>query len=60
MEGKDQTALLSLDSLSLLEEVTSQGVTPVESRLITEGTIELDIEQRRSISQCRLKKMKGP
>ena len=47
MEGKDQTALLSLDSLSLLEEVTSQGVTPVESRLITEGTIELDIEPER-------------
>lgn len=44
MEGKDQTALLSLDSLTLLEEVASQGVTPVESRLITEGTIEVDIE----------------
>lgn len=44
MEGKDQTALLSLDSLALLEEVTSRGVTPVESRLITEGTIEVDIE----------------
>lgn len=44
MEGKDQTALLSLDSLALLEEFTSQGVTPVESRLITEGTVEVNIE----------------
>ena len=44
MEGKDQTALLSLDSLAQLEEVTSQGVTPVESRLITEGTIEVIVE----------------
>ena len=44
MEGKDQTALLSLDSLAQLEEVTSQGVTPVESRLITEGTIEVNVE----------------
>ena len=44
MEGKDQTALLSLDSLALLEEVNSQGVTPVESRLITQGAIEVDVE----------------
>ena len=44
MEGKDHTALLSLDSLAQLEEVTSQGVTPVESRLITEGTIEVNVE----------------
>lgn len=44
MEGKDQTALLPLDSLAQLEEVTSQGVTPVESRLMTEGTIEVDVE----------------
>ena len=44
MEGKDQTAFLSLDSLAQLEEVTSQGVTPVESRLITEGTIEVNVE----------------
>ena len=44
MEGKDQTAFLSLDSLALLEEVSSQGVTPVESRLITEGTIEVNVE----------------
>ena len=44
MEGKDQTALLPLDSLAQLEEVTSQGVTPVESRLMTEGTIEVNVE----------------
>ena len=44
MEGKDQTALLSLDSLAQLEEVISQGVTPVESRLITEGRIEVNVE----------------
>lgn len=44
MEGKDQRIIRSLDSLSLLNEFTSQGFTPVESRLITEGTIELDIE----------------
>lgn len=44
MEGKDQRIIRSLDSLSLLNEFTSQSLTPVESRLITEGTIELDFE----------------
>jgi len=47
MEGKDQTAILSLDSLAQLKEFTAEPMTPVESRLITKGTIELDIEPER-------------
>lgn len=44
MEGKDQTSPYSLDSLAQLKEFTSQNITPVESRLITEGTIEVNVE----------------
>ena len=44
MEGKDQTSPYSLDSLAQLKEFTSQNITPVESRLMTEGTIEVDVE----------------
>jgi len=44
MEGKDQSSHLSLDSLAQLEQVTSEGVTPVDSRMMTDGTIEVNIE----------------
>ena len=44
MEGKEKYLNLPLDSIARLKEFTSQGITPVEKYLITDGKLEIDVQ----------------